>query len=215
MKKRMRISIRDSLKYPLAFPMTRQRSIVLLALSVIPVVGSFLMSPFATAAVSVMTIERDSQADLSQTEIITRTIRAFLAGLVSLLYLLPAVAIAASIGISLAGDQSITLPIALLSIYIVLVIAAWPLAALHAVTQQSAWQALALPRLVWIGLKIDLQTMVKMLSVSILLFLLRLTASFLDLSGFGLLLAPVKAYSEYVFQYLLAASYAGVVASRI
>jgi len=211
----MKLSVRDSLRYPVAYPITRHRSVVLLVLSVIPFVGSFFAAPYATAAVSVITMERNPEAVLDRSELMTRAIRALLAGFVSFLYLLPALVIGTLIGVFWAKDRNITVPVITLAIYSTVVISAWPLATLHAVTQRSAWQALALPQLLWIGLKVDFKTFGKVMLVSVLLFFLKVFAGFMDLWGLGLLLVPAKAYSEYVFQYLLAVSYAGVVVPHI
>lgn len=203
----MSFSIRHSFKYPFEYPVTRHRLIVMVLLSLVPFGDNFLLSPFATACASALTIERQEDAPLDVGLLLGRSLRACIAAWLTCLYALPGI-----IGISLGvhryfQHQSITWPLVALAIYGFLVLAAVPLATLHAVTTQNALNALHLPKLLWISLKVDLKTTMKMLVGSMLLLAIKMGVGFISLVGLGFILSPVKAYSEYVFQYFLAASY--------
>ena len=205
------LSVKQALRYPFSSTETRNRFWILLLLSFVPFLGSFLIGPLATAAVSVVTVERNDSSPLASGEILERSFRALLAGLLSLLYLLPAVGLLPVIGFSFYRGGNVTVPGILLIIYLLLVLAAWPLAQLHAVTTKNVWNALHLPRLVQLGFKGHASTLMKVLAVSCLLVILKILAWIFALGGLGILLVPVNAYTEYVFQYLLAVTYAEAV----
>ena len=206
----MRRALSQIFRYPFSGATTRRQFFILTLLSFIPFLGSVLLGPFATAAVSAITIEKNESAELGTGILIARAWRAFLAGFITLLYLLPAFALLTWMGFSFWHSGKITLPVIFLFLYAVLVIGALPFAALHAVTCGSIWAALELPKLIAIGLKINFSLFFKVLVVSLAVFALKLFLVFLGPIG-DILFGPLKAYSEYVFQYLLAISYLDVV----
>jgi hypothetical protein len=212
----MQLSIKKSLQYPFAYGVTRRRSLLLLVISFVPFFGTLFMGAVATAIISSITMERDEKAYVEPNELFERAIRAFFASLISILYMMPAFVFLSYIGYSLFnGETSLKTPSILLLAYIFIVLSVWPLATLHAVTTKNAWNALSLPKLLWIGFKIDFKTVGKVLLVSILLIGLKVIAFSLKFLGIGLFLVPINAYTEYVFQYMLAVSYAKVVAPNI
>lgn len=203
----MSLSVRRALRYPFATSETKKFFWVLSLLGLIPGLGAFLLGPVATAAVSVLTIERDEGSVLATDEFLTRILRAFVAGFLTSLYFIPVVIGLAFLGFTFFKRGDITWPAVLLGGYGVLVAAALPLAVLHAVTEKNVWKALDLPRLVWLGFEMDFNTFWKILVISALLIVLKIAVGFLGWVGVGLLLAPVRAYAEYAFQYALAQSY--------
>lgn len=207
----MQLSVKKSLKYPWGYSVTRGRSVVMMLLSVVPFAGSLLVGYFAAAAVSVITIEGDEAASLSWEELFSRSVRALFSGFVMLLYLIPAFAGLYFVGFTWFSGGDITWPAIGLLAYIFLVVSAWPLAVLHAVTTGHIWDALHMPKLIWIGLKIDLKTFLRLLVISGILFGLKTFVYLATWTGFGFLLIPVQAYSEYVFQYALAMTYASAI----
>lgn len=199
-------------RYPFAYPTTRRRFWVLTLLAFLPFVGSIFIGPVATAAVSTITMEKNESTILDAAEFFRRSLRAFLGGLITLLYLLPAFGLLAWMGFSFWHGEKITFPAVVLLLYGLLVLSALPFAALHAVTQKNAWAALELFKLVWINFKVDFFACLKVLAVSLAVFCLKLFLGLLGPLG-DFLFAPLKAYSEYLFQYLLASLYVKVFSS--
>lgn len=201
------LSVRQSLGYPFQSRESVVHFWVLFILAFVPFGETFLLFPYATTAVSVVTIERKAAARLDGRIIATRFCRALVATCLTLCYLIPVVLGFAVIGYSLFTKGNITLPALLLSGYALLVLCALPLATLHAVSTRNVFNALHLPRLVWLGLTMDWRAFVKLFCLSVILFAGKLGISLLSLFGFGLLMAPFKAYAEYVFQHMLAVAY--------
>lgn len=205
------LSVRHSLGYPFRSRESVVHFWVMFILAFVPFGETFLLFPYATTAVSVVTIERNESARLSGGAIATRFLRALVATCLTLVYLIPVVIGFAMIGYSLFTKGHITIPSLLLSGYALLVLCALPLATLHAVSTRNVFNALHLPKLVWLGLKMDWIAFIKLFALSLVLFGCKLGISLLSLFGFGLLMAPFKAYAEYVFQHMLAVAYARTV----
>ncbi len=211
----MKLSIRASLRYPFATPDNQTRFWVMTLLDLIPGLGTFLLTPLATAAVSVITIERNETADLSHQEWFARTLRAVGASFLLILYFIPVLVGFGIIGFAIFRGEGVTWPALVLLLYGLVVASALPLAVLHAVTIGSVWGALELPKLVWLGFKIDLEAFLKIFLISIFLIFLKMTTLLFGVFGLGILLAPVRTYSEYVFHYLLAVSYVRAMPGKV
>jgi len=207
-----KLSIRQALHFPFSTKNNQIQLIILTFLSLVPFGESFFLSPYASALVSVVTREKNEQASLTTDVLLSRFMVAFLATLISFIYMIPGL-----VGLGLMiyfgiKEASVMAPKVLwvsygLLFYGVLVLSVLPLATIHAVTTGKSLSVLALPRLLWIGLKIDFKTFIKTVLISVAVFFLKLGVSFLSLLGLGFLMTPFKAYAEYVNQYMFAKSY--------
>lgn len=203
----MSLSVRRALRYPFATPETKKFFWILTLVGFVPGLGTVFLGPVATAAVSVLTIERNEGTVLASEEFLTRTLRALVAGLLTSLYFIPVILGLAFLGFTFFQRGDITWPAMVLGGYGLLVAAALPLAVLHAVTTKNVWAALYLPQLAWLSLKGHFAVFFKLFVISACLVILKVTVGFLSLVGVGLLLVPIKAYAEYVFQYTMAHAY--------